>query len=37
MTATSIQVVTIKDGQIMLVRDFADPRILDEVLGEPAA
>jgi len=33
MTATSIQVVRIQDGHIVLVRDFADPRILADVLG----
>jgi len=30
-TATSIQVLRIRDGQIMLFRDFADPRILADV------
>lgn len=35
MTATSIQVLRIQDGRIVLVRDFADPRILDDVIGEP--
>ena len=34
MTATSIQVLRIQDGRIALVRDFADPRILDKVTGE---
>ena len=37
MTATSIQVLRIQDGHIVLVRDFADPRILDDVIGEPAS
>jgi uncharacterized protein len=32
--ATSIQVLRIRDGQIVLFRDFADPRVLEEVLGE---
>ena len=32
MTATSIQVLRIQDGRIALVRDFADPRILDKVI-----
>jgi uncharacterized protein len=36
MTATSIQVLRIQDGHIVLVRDFADPRILAEVTGEPS-
>ena len=36
MTATSIQVLRIRDGHIALVRDFADPRILDDVIGEEA-
>jgi uncharacterized protein (TIGR02246 family) len=35
LTATSIQILRIRDGQIALFRDFADPRILDEVTGEP--
>jgi uncharacterized protein len=34
MTAISIQVVRIRAGHIVLVRDFADPRILADVLGE---
>jgi uncharacterized protein (TIGR02246 family) len=37
MTATSIQVLRIQDGHIVLVRDFADPRILADVIGEPDA
>jgi uncharacterized protein len=35
LTATSIQVLRIRDGQIALFRDFADPRVLEEVTGEP--
>jgi uncharacterized protein len=35
ITATSIQVLRIREGHIVLFRDFADPRILDDVLGEP--
>jgi uncharacterized protein (TIGR02246 family) len=31
-TATSIQVFRIRDGRILLFRDFADPRGLEEVL-----
>jgi uncharacterized protein len=34
-TATSIQVLRIRDGQIVLFRDFADPRVLEDVMGEP--
>jgi len=34
-TATSIQILRIRDGQIVLFRDFADPRGLEDVLGEP--
>jgi uncharacterized protein (TIGR02246 family) len=35
LTAASIQVLRIRDGQIVLFRDFADPRLLEEVTGEP--
>ena len=35
LTATSIQVLRIRDGHIVLIRDFADPRLLEDVLGEP--
>jgi hypothetical protein len=34
-TATSIQVLRIRDGHIVLFRDFADPRVLADVIGEP--
>lgn len=34
-TATSIQILRIRDGHIVLFRDFADPRALAEVTGEP--
>src|ERR1700758_473860 len=34
-TATSIQVLRIRQGQIVLFRDFADPRVLEDVLGQP--
>jgi hypothetical protein len=34
-TATSIQILRIRDGHIVLFRDFADPRVLEEVTGEP--
>jgi len=33
--ATSIQVFRIREGQIVLFRDFADPRVLADVIGEP--
>jgi len=35
IAASSIQVLRIRDGHIVLFRDFADPRILEEVTGEP--
>jgi hypothetical protein len=34
-TATSVQVLRIREGQIVLFRDFADPRVLEDVLGQP--
>jgi uncharacterized protein len=34
-TATSIQILRIRDGHIALFRDFADPRILEDITGEP--
>jgi ketosteroid isomerase-like protein len=34
-TATSIQILRIREGHIVLWRDFADPRIFEEVIGEP--
>jgi ketosteroid isomerase-like protein len=30
--ATSIQILRIRDGQIVLFRDYADPRVLDDVI-----
>jgi uncharacterized protein (TIGR02246 family) len=33
--ATSIQILRIREGQIVLFRDFADPRVLEDVAGEP--
>jgi len=33
ITATSIQVLRIREGHIVLYRDFADPRILEDVIG----
>ena len=35
LAATSIQVLRIRNGRILLWRDFADPRILEEITGEP--
>jgi len=35
ITASSIQVLRIRDGHIVLFRDFADPRFLEDVTGEP--
>jgi uncharacterized protein len=35
--ATSIQVLRIREGQIVLFRDFADSRGLEDVVGEPRA
>ena len=35
ITARSIQVLRIRDGRIVLFRDFADPRLLEDVTGEP--
>ncbi len=34
-TATSIQILRIRQGHIVLFRDFADPRVLEEVIEEP--
>ena len=34
IAASSIQVLRIRDGHIVLFRDFADPRILEELTGE---
>ena len=33
--ATSIQILRIREGQIVLFRDFANPRILEEAIREP--
>jgi hypothetical protein len=32
--ATSIQILRIRDGHIVLFRDFADPRVLADVFGD---
>ena len=34
-TATSIQILRIREGHIVHSRDFADPRILEDAIGEP--
>lgn len=34
VTATSIQVLRIREGHIVLWRDFADPRLLEVITGE---
>jgi uncharacterized protein (TIGR02246 family) len=33
--ATSIQILRIRQGQIVLFRDFANPRVLEDVIREP--
>ncbi len=33
--ANSIQVLRIREGQIVLFRDFANPRLLEDLIGEP--
>ena len=33
--ATSIQILRIREGQIVLFRDFANPRVLEDVIREP--
>ena len=33
-TTTSVQVLRIREGRIVLFRDFADPRILEDAIGE---
>ena len=32
---TSVQIYRIREGQIVLFRDFADPRVLEDVIGGP--
>ena len=34
-TTTSVQIIRIRDSQIVHSRDFADPRILQDVIGDP--
>ena len=33
-TATSVQILRIRDGHIVLFRDYANPRILEDLTGE---
>jgi uncharacterized protein len=33
--ATSIQILRIQEGQIVLFRDFANPRVLEDVISGP--
>jgi uncharacterized protein (TIGR02246 family) len=35
LATTSIQILRIRDGHIVLWRDFADPRVLEEITSEP--
>ena len=34
LTVTSVQILRIRDGRIVLFRDFADPRVFEELTGE---
>jgi hypothetical protein len=35
LAATSVQILRIREGHIVLFRDFADPRVLQDVTGDP--
>ena len=35
LVTTSIQIYRIREGQIVLFRDFANPRVLEDVIGNP--
>ena len=35
LVTTSIQIYRIREGQIVLFRDFANPRVLEDVIGDP--
>ena len=37
ISASSIQVLRIHDGRIVLFRDFADPRVVQELMGDASA
>jgi uncharacterized protein len=34
-TTTSVQILRIREGRIVHSRDFADPRILEDAIGDP--
>lgn len=34
-TATSIQILRIREGHIVLFRDFANPRVLEDLIAQP--
>ena len=34
-TTTSVQIIRFREGHIVHSRDFADPRVLEDVIGEP--
>jgi hypothetical protein len=35
LAVTSIQILRIREGRIALFRDFADPRVLEDITSEP--
>ena len=35
LTATSIQILRIREGHIVLFRDFANPRVLEDAIAQP--
>ena len=35
LVTTSIQIYRIREGQIVLFRDFANPRVLEDVISDP--
>jgi uncharacterized protein (TIGR02246 family) len=35
LTVTAIQILRIREGHIVLIRDFSDPRVREDVIGEP--
>jgi ketosteroid isomerase-like protein len=37
LATTSIQILRIREGRIVLWRDFADPRVLEEITGGSTA
>jgi ketosteroid isomerase-like protein len=36
-TAASVQILRIREGHIAVFHDFADPRVLEDMIGEPRA